>query len=587
MLRRAREVNLKFNAKKCKIKQEEVPYVGHVLSKDGLKADPEKIRAVKEMKPPANTKELKTFLGFIQYLGKFMPNMASESAPLRELLEKNVAWHWDHLQEESFQKLKQMASSTPVLGYYDPSNPLCLSVDASSKGLGAVLLQGEKPLAYASRALTPTQQRYAQIEKETLAIVYGVQKFHQYIYGRTTDVETDHKPLQYILNKPLHEAPLRLQKMMLVLQRYDLKVKYVPGSELSVADALSRAYLEETNESLIPDLEVNEVQLTAHLPISQERYSEFKQATAADPTLKALSTVVRHGWPCHKQELPLAVREYWSCRDEISEVDGLLFKAQKLIVPQSKRKEMLELIHESHQGIVKCKQRARDILFWPGMSSQIEEKVSQCFLCAQFQRAQPREPMIIQDLPDRMWSKVGTDLFEYNGVHYLLCVDYYSKWIEVARLDNLTSGNIICHLKSQFARYGIPDELISDNGPQYASSAFTDFSKSYGFVHTTSSPHFPQANGEAERAVQTIKNLLKKAQDPYKALLNYPNTPLDGIKLSPAQLLMGRRLKSSLPIKADLLKPQQTQEIQQHFQKKKERERSSIMTNTVGKSYLP
>ena len=112
---------------------------------------------------------------------------------------------------------------------------------------------------------------------------------------------------------------------------------------------------------------------------------------------------------------------------------------------------MLELIHESHQGIIKCKQRARDILFWPGMSSQIEEKVSQCSLCAQFQRAQPREPMIIQDLPDRMWSKVGTDLFEYTGVHYLLCVDYYSKWIEVAKLDNLISGNIICHLKSQFA----------------------------------------------------------------------------------------------------------------------------------------
>ena len=136
-----------------------------------------------------------------------------------------------------------MAYSTSILGYYDPSKPLCLSVDASSKGLGAVLLQDEKPLAYASRALTPTQQRYAQIEKKTLAIVYGVQKFHQYIYGRTTDVETDYKPLQYILNKPLREAPLRLQKMMLILQLYDLKVKYVPGSERYVADALSRAYL--------------------------------------------------------------------------------------------------------------------------------------------------------------------------------------------------------------------------------------------------------------------------------------------------------------------------------------------------------
>ncbi|XP_022805422.1 uncharacterized protein K02A2.6-like [Stylophora pistillata] len=302
-----------------------------------------------------------------------------------------------------------MASSTPILGYYGPSKPLCFSVDASSNGLGAVLLQDEKPLAYASRALTPTQQRYAQVEKEPLAIVYGVQKFHQ--------------------------------------------------------------------------------------------YSEFQQATAADPTLQALSTVVRSGWPCHKQELPLTVCEYWSCGDEISEIDGLLFKAQKYIVPQSKRKEMLELIHESHQGILKCKQRARDILFWPGMSYQIEEKVSQCSLCVRFQKAQPREPMIIKDLPDRMWSKVGTDLFEYNGIYYILCVDYYSKWIELAKLDNLTSDNVICHLKSQFSRYGKPDELISDNGPQYPSSAFSDFSKSYGFLHATSSPHFPQANGEAERAV--------------------------------------------------------------------------------------
>lgn len=147
MLNRESEVNLKFNAKKCRIRQEKVPYVGHVLSKEGLKPDPEKILAVQEMQPPQNTKELKSFLGFIQYLEKFMPNMASVSAPLRELLEKQVAWHWDQEQETSFQKLKQMVSSTPILGYYDPSKPLILSVDASSKGLGVVLFQDEKPLA--------------------------------------------------------------------------------------------------------------------------------------------------------------------------------------------------------------------------------------------------------------------------------------------------------------------------------------------------------------------------------------------------------------------------------------------------------
>ena len=179
--------------------------------------------------------------------------------------------------------------------------------------------------------------------------------------------------------------------------------------------------------------------------------------------------------------------------------------------------------------------------------------------------------MIIQEPPDRPCSKIGCGLFEFNGVHYLLSVDYYSKWIEVAKLDGITSSNIICHLKSQFARYGIPDELISANGPQYACSAFNDFSRSYGFVHTTSSPLYPQSNGEVERAVQTIENLLKKGQDPYKALLNYRNTPLDGIGLPPAQILMGRRLKTSLSTSAELLKPQGTPEIKQHLQKINER----------------
>ena len=182
-----------------------------------------------------------------------------------------------------------------------------------------------------------------------------------------------------------------------------------------------------------------------------------------------------------------------------------------------------------------------------------------------FQKAQLREPLLIQEPPGRPWSIVGSDLFEFNGIHYLLNVDCYSKWIEIAKLDDLTSNNIICHVKSQFARY------CSDNDPQYASSAFKDFGRSYGFVHTTSSPHYPQSNGEAERAVQTIEILLKKAQDPYKALLNYRITPLDGIDLSPAQILMGRRLKTSLPTDADLLKPRGGQEIKQQLQKIKER----------------
>ena len=141
------------------------------------------------------------------------------------------------------------------------------------------------------------------------------------------------------------------------------------------------------------------------------------------------------------------------------------------------------------------------------MSSQVEDKVSKCSICNQFQRAQPKEPMVIQEIPNRPWAKIGSDLFEFNGAHYLPSVDYYSKWTEIAKLSNLSSNNVICHLESQFAKYGIPDELISDNGTQYSSLTFKEFSNNYGFVHITSSPKNPQANGEAERAVQTIENL--------------------------------------------------------------------------------
>ena len=152
----------------------------------------------------------------------------------------------------------------------------------------------------------------------------------------------------------------------------------------------------------------------------------MQQATAADPVMQALTPIIQHGFPKSKKDVPNALRQYWNSRYELSSVDGLLFRAQRLMVPHSWRKEMLDHIHESHQGMVKCKQGARDILFWPGMSSQIEDKVSTCSTCRQFQRAQPKEPIVIQEIPDRPWAKIGSDLFELNSAHYLLSVDYYS-----------------------------------------------------------------------------------------------------------------------------------------------------------------
>ena len=549
VLERAKSHQLRLSLKKCKIRQSEVSYVGHLLTADGVRADPEKVRAVIEMEQPKDISEVQRFLGFIQYLSKFLPSLSDESAPLRKLVEKDTAWHWGKSQEDSFHKLKQLASSTPVLRYYDVRNPVTLSVDASCKGLGAVLLQEGKPVAYASRALTSVQQQYAQIDKELLAIVYGCKKFHQYVYGREVEVETDHKPLQSIFKKPLHQAPSRLQKMLLQLQSYDLTVTYKSGKEMYLADTLSRSNLNESRETLVADLDVNMV----NVAMSPEKCKEFQDATSRDPVLNCLKRHVLEGWPDDQIDCPLEIRSYWTFKEDISYQDGLLFKSDKVIVPKVLRSEMLSRIHESHLGINKCKQRARELLFWPGMSTQIEELVARCEMCATHRPINSREPMIVSESPSRPWEMVGCDLFEFRGNYYLVCVDYYSKWPEIARLDDLSSKTTVTHLKSMFARYGIPDVVRSDNGPQFASQVFEDFQKSYGFKHLTSSPRFPQSNGKAERAVQTVKNLLKKAQDPYKALLDYRSTPLEGIGFSPSQLLMSRRLKTTLPVKKSLL----------------------------------
>ena len=193
-----------------------------MLSEKELEADPEKCRAVKEMPKPTNVTELQSFLQFIQYLAIFITNLSEVTAPLRQLLEKDISWHWNEAHEAAFNKLKDLVANAPVLRYFDVKQPLTLSVDASSKGLGAVILQEDKPIAYASRALTKTQQNYAQIEKETLAIAFGCSKFHEYIFRREITVESDHKPLQSIFRKPLYQAPPRLQRILLTLQQYDL-----------------------------------------------------------------------------------------------------------------------------------------------------------------------------------------------------------------------------------------------------------------------------------------------------------------------------------------------------------------------------
>ena len=228
-------------------------------------------------------------------------------------------------------------------------------------------------------------------------------------------------------------------------------------------------------------------------------------------------------------------------------------RGSRVVIPAALRLEMLDRIHTGHQGISKCRERARQSLWWPGLSRQLEELVKNCSECRKFTN-QRSEPLIPTALPDLPWQRVGTDLFELKGHSYLLIVDYYSRFIEVARLNRTTADEIISHTKGVFARHGIPEVVVSDKGPQFSSEAYAAFSRQFQFEHVTSSPHYPQSNGEAERAVQTVKSLMKKDGDPYLALLSYRSTPLK-CGFSPSELLMSRKLRTNIPMTRDSLKP--------------------------------
>nr|XP_054768172.1 uncharacterized protein K02A2.6-like [Lytechinus pictus] len=556
VFRRLQENNVRLNESKCKIAVDEVKYIGHLLTANGLKPDMMKVEAVKNMTQPANKKELQRYLGMINYLGKFLPNLSEVTAPLRKLLVKENDWQWHQEHTTAFEKLQQMATEAPILQFYDVNQPVTVSVDASQNGVGAVLLQNEKPVAYASKAFTDCEKRYAQIEKELAAVVYGAEKFHQYVFMRKFEIESDHKPLETIMKKPLADTPPRLQRMLLKLQKYDCKLTYKRGKEMYIADALSRDF--------IPKSEVDEesqdiaVCMVDSLPMSAARRDELEKQTQADPELRKLMESVKEGWPEMKQDADKEIRQYWQYRDDITTEGGLLFKLQKVIIPSSMRKLMLEKLHQSHQGVEKTKRLARDVLFWPGMNADIAELVERCDICSRHRASNQKEPMHGHDLPGRPWQKIGSDLFEFDGSTYLILVDYYLNYFEINKLTSTSSKAVIAICKQQFARHGVPDEVISDNGPQYASAEFHQFCVEYGVTHKTSSPRYPQSNGKSEKAVQIAKNLLKKSADDGKdvhlALLAYRNTPGDGLP-SPAQMLMGRRTKTTIPTSGRLLQP--------------------------------
>jgi len=336
---------------------------------------------------------------------------------------------------------------------------------------------------------------------------------------------------------------------------------------MHISDTLSRV----PTHYKADDCEV-QVQLRCHvhlvksvLPLSEKVQEQFRQTYKNDKEMQTLIQMIMSGWPDDKSAVPTLAKNYWNFRDELSVDDELVFKGTKLLIPQKWRAEMLERIHEGHQGIEKCINRAKSAMFWIGMTKDIQQRVQRCEVCQTYAPQQQKETLQQHERPDVPWLKIGCDCFHYEGKEYLLAVDYYSNFFEVAQLKTLSAEETILKLKSIFSRNGIPQTLISDNGTNFVNDKFRKFAYNWGIQHKTSSPHYPRSNGLAERYVGIVKTLLAKASanktDPYLALLNYLDTTIIDGK-SPSQLLNGRKLRTNLPVQPEQLKPTTQADVQ-------------------------
>ena len=552
MLEASRKNNIGLNSEKLQFRQRSVSFYGHTLSHKGLEPASEKLKAIQNLSPPSSTKELLTILGLVNYLNRFSPNLAELTAPLRTLAKKDVHFQWEKHHQDTLDKIKKELSSANILYFYDknPKTKTILQCDASKIGVGAWIRQiddngREHIVAMGSRSLTDTESRYSNIERECLAVQYGLEKFEYYLMGRHTLVETDHSPLEQIFKKNIAEAPSRLQRMLLRCLRFDINVVYKPGTKIPVADALSRVCVQPDQQPTKHEVSfVSGIQC----PIDIQR---IKEESAKDSEQNLLKHVIHNGWPEHRKQCQHELWHYWNFRCDLIIEDGLILKGNRILLPASLRREVLQALHTTHQGETKTLLLAKESVFWPGITNDIRNMVKDCQLCATHQAAPPKMPILQPELPTRPWQKIGTDIFEYKENNYLMIVDYYSRYIIVKYLPNIRAETVSDTFTQVLTEFGLPSTIMADRGTQYTSEGFRKKCRDSNINLVFSSPYHHQTNSVAERAIGTVKHLWKKASEESHtkatALWMYRITPIDSGTPSPYELLFGRKPQSFLP----------------------------------------
>lgn len=574
VLDRLKTAGLRLKLSKCEFMKPEVQYLGHIISAAGLRPNPAKTEAVLEAPAPRAVKELQSYLGLVNFYRRFLPNLSAVLQPLNSLLASGTPWRWETDEKQAFRRSKELLASAAILAHFDPGKPTVLVTDASPFGIGAVLAQREssgeeRPIGFASRSLATAEKNYSQLDKEALSLVFGVTKFRQYLWGRQFEAVTDHKPLLGLLaaDKPVPEScSPRVLRWALLLSGYSYDLKYRPGSQIAHADGLSRLPL--PTAEFVVDCPAEVLMLEGVYP-GVLSSNAVAAATSRDPVLSQVRAAL---WSGCQINLGSEGRPYETRFHEMSVQGNCLLWGNRVIVPKSLQKEVLQLLHESHPGLSKMKAVARSHVWWPSLDNDIAITIQRCRICQEHQRVSRPVPVMPWPFPEKPWSRLHVDYAgPYRNTYFFIAVDAFSKWIEVFPVSTPSAEATISCMRIMFANQGLPDVVVSDNGPAFTSELYSTFLKKNGVRRMLVPPYHPASNGAAERAVQTVKNKLRKAgpgdirTQIARMLLTYRSTPHEVTGCCPSELLLGRKLRTAL----DLLHPDlRTKVLQKQLKQK-------------------
>ncbi|XP_063959313.1 uncharacterized protein K02A2.6-like [Lytechinus pictus] len=571
VLSRLESNDLRLKKEKCELMKDSVDYLGHRLDMKGLRPLQDKLDAIRQAERPVNQSQLQAYLGLLGYYRKFIPNLSQEIVHLTEMLKAEFR------SNSSGKRSSQPDPKFNILTHYDPAKPILLQTDASPYGLGAVISHVESdghehPIAFASRTLKPSEVNYAQHEKESLSIIFGLKKFHKQLHGRSFTIVTDHKPLMGLFgdHKPASTmASARVARWHMILSAYSYRIVHREGKKHQNADALSRLPLQGEDTSWNhPELaELDEapmprINMLTDLEIRPVDAHEVKRATKKDRVLPKVKHHILNGWPATRN-LPDELKPFSSKKDELSIEDYIILWGSRVIIPDNlqMKERILNELHSTHPWIVKMKSLARSYVWWPNIDNQLEQHVRCCESCQQNQHSPAAVLIHPWEFPEKPWSRIHCDYASIGDENILIVVDAHSKWLEAISVKRATANATVIALGRLFATHGLPETVVTDSGTQFVSEEFATLMNNNNICHIQTAPKHPASNGLAERGVQTVKTAMKKGQGSVlekklqRFLLTYRVTPQETTGKTPSKLMFKRKVRTRLDnLRPDLSK---------------------------------